>query len=577
MTRTLLVLLIASFGAPIAAPPVNRHESQAARRAPAADKRPVTDRYHGIAVVDDYRWLENWEDPQVKQWTAAENARTREYLDALPARMQVKQRVEELVGASVSFSGLQYRPGTVFALKFDPAKQQPFLVGLRSPSDAAGARVIVDPNALDAKGGIAIDLFAPSRDGSLVAVALSESGSEDSAARVFETATGKERGDRVPRVNFATAGGSIAWNREGSGFYYTRYPQGNERPPADANFYQQVYFHKLGTESTADTYVIGKDFPRIAEIQLAASGDGRWLLAAVANGDGGEFAHYLMDAAGRWTQLTRFEDAIVLAKFGADDMLYLLSRKNAPRGKILRVALADPQLAKAEVVVPQSSGSGPDERSRASIANLVPTATRLYVIDVVGGPSRVRVFDRRGKQLGDVPSPVPSGSVDAILRMDGDEALFHVAGYLEPAAWYRLDSGGGTPARTALFETSPATFADTEVVREFATSKDGTQVPVNIIRRKGTRLDGTNPVLLEAYGGYGISLSPGFLGYMGRVWLDQGGVYVIANLRGGGEYGEEWHRAGNLTRKQNVFDDFIACAQHLIRRSADGRRVDAAA
>src|SRR4029079_15063746 len=142
------------------------------------------------------------------------------------------------------------------------------------------------------------------------------------------------------------AGGSIAWNRDGSGFYYTRYRQGNERPPEDANFYQQVYFHKLGTDSAADTYVIGRDFPRIAEVQLDASDDGRWLLASVANGDGGEFAHYLMDASGRWTQLTRFADAVVRTVFGPDDALYLLSRKNAPRGMILRLPLNTPTLDK---------------------------------------------------------------------------------------------------------------------------------------------------------------------------------------------------------------------------------------
>ncbi len=159
-------------------------------------------------------------------------------------------------------------------------------------------------------------------------------------------------------------GGSIDWNKDGTGFYYTRYPRGNERPPEDANFYQQVYFHKLGTKSSDDTYVIGKDFPRIAEIQLRTSDDGQWLLATVANGDGGEFAHYLVNSAGQWIQVTHFEDAIVSAKFGADGdaALYLLSRKDAPRGKVLRLPLADPSLAKAQVIVPQSSGSGCERR-----------------------------------------------------------------------------------------------------------------------------------------------------------------------------------------------------------------------
>jgi prolyl oligopeptidase len=531
---------------------------------PPADKRPVTDSYHGIKVVDDYRWLENWDDPAVKQWSAAENTRTREYLDALPSRPAIKGRLEQLIGASAGYFALQYRPATLFAMKFDPAKQQPYLVAMPSPDAAASARVIVDPNAGSDKGSMSIQFYVPSLDGRLVAAALTENGSEDSAARVFDTATGKEVGDRVPRVNFATAGGSIAWNRDGSGFYYTRYPQGNERPPEDANFYQQVYFHKLGTPSAADTYVIGKDFPRIAEIQLASSDDGRYLLAAVANGDGGEFAHYLMDPDGRWTQITRFSDAVVSVKFGPDQSLYLLSHKNAPRGMLLRLPLSAPRLEKADVVVRQTPGTGDDERNRASIAAVVPTATRLYVIDLVGGPSRVRVFDARGTALPDLPAAAGAPSVDGVLRMAGDEVLFHASSYLEPSGWYAID--GATAKRTALSETSPIAFGDAEVVREFATSKDGTRVPLNIIRRKGTKLDGSNPVLLEAYGGYGVSLTPNFVGDFGRVWLDQGGVYAIANLRGGGEYGEEWHKAGNLTRKQNVFDDFLGCAQHLIDR-----------
>jgi prolyl oligopeptidase len=529
-------------------------------------KRPVTDEYHGVKVIDDYRWLEDGKDPEVKQWSAAQSARARDYLDHLPSRPAVKRRLEQLFGGtSPNYFYLQYRAGTLFALKDEPPKQQPFLVALHSPDDPGAAQVVVDPNALSAKGAIAIDYYVPSLDGKLVAVALSENGSEDSTAHIFETATGKELSDRVPRVNFATAGGSIAWKSDGSGFYYTHYPQGNERPPEDANFYQQVYFHQLGADSHEDTYVIGRDFPRIAEIQLQTSDDGRWLLAAVANGDGGQFAHYLMDSAGHWTQITHFEDEIVSVKFGRDGELYLLSRRQAPRGKILRLPLADLQLAKAQEAVPQSSGAGTEESARASIEDFSAGAQRLYVVDVMGGPSRVRVFDRQGRQITTLPSPAIA-SVSNLVRTEGDDVLFRVSTYLEPAAWYRFDSASGGSARTALFETSPAKFEDAEVVREFAVSKDGTRVPVNIVRRKGTQLDGKNPTLLVGYGGYGVNLNPHFLGAFGRVWLDQAGVYVIANLRGGAEYGEEWHRAGNLTRKQNVFDDFIACGQRLIER-----------
>jgi prolyl oligopeptidase len=535
---------------------------------PDTPKRPATDDYQGVKVTDDYRWLENWNDPAVKQWSAAQNARTRAYLGQLPSRPAIKTRLKELIaGGSASYSDLQYRAGVLFAMKYQPPQQQPMLVTLRSADDPASTKIIFDPNAASAQGSLAVDYFVPSFGGKYVAAALSKNGSEDAEGHVFEVATGKELPDMVPRVNFGTAGGSIAWKADNSGFYYTRYPQGNERPPEDANFYQQVYFHKLGTDAAQDTYVIGKEFPRIAEIRLQTSDDGRWLLAAVANGDGGQFAHYLMDANGRWTQLTHFEDGIVSVKFatgerGAVDAVYLLSRKDAPRGQILVLLLAHPELTQARILVPQTGG-GPEESDRASIQDFIATWARLYVVDIIGGPSRLRVFDLKGKPLPPPSLPAIADISNGVASAGGD-ALFSVSTYLEPPAWYRVDAATGKAVRTAVFQTSPIHYDDVELKRAFATSKDGTRVPMTIILRKGTKLDGANPALLYGYGGYGINETPGFLGPLYRLWLDAGGIVVLSNLRGGGEYGEEWHRAGNLTHKQNVFDDFIACARYLI-------------
>ena len=549
---------------------------------PATPKKPVTDEYYGVKVTDDYRWLENWDDPVVKQWSAAQNARTREYFDHLSSRPAIKERLKQLVAASsAAYFDVEYRAGMLFAEEFQPPEQQPKLIVMKSADDPASAQIIFDPNTASAKGSLAVDFFVPSFGGKYVAAAMSENGSEDASAHIFEVATGKELSDIVPRVNFATGGGSIAWKADGTGFYYTRYPQGNERPPEDANFYQQIFFHKLGTDAKQDTYILGKDFPRIAEIQLHTSDDGKWLLASVGNGDGGQFAHYLMDLDGHWTQITHFEDGIVSAKFGpggghglglGDGALYLLSRKDAPRGQILRVPLLQTDhaqtavtkidLAQATVIVPQSAG-GPDDSDRASIENFIPTWGHLYVIDIMGGPSRVRVFDVQGKPL-PAPSLPPVSAVDSGVPIAGGDVLFHISTYLEPSAWYHVDAATGKATRTALFETSPVNYDDAEVVRDFAVSKDGTRVPLNIIRRKGTPLDGTHPALLTGYGGYGISTKPDFLGPFTRIWLDQGGIFVDTNLRGGAEYGEEWHLAGNRTHKQNVFDDFLACAQYLI-------------
>jgi prolyl oligopeptidase len=530
---------------------------------PDTPKRPVTDEYQGVKVADDYRWLENWGDPETKQWSTAENAYSRKYLDSLPARAAIKERLRQLITASSpAYYNLQFRGGLLFAMKYQPPQQQPMLVALRSADDPDSAKIIFDPNATSSKGSLAVDFYVPSLDGKYVAVVASEEGSEDSSARIFEVATGKELTDVVPRVNFGTAGGSIDWKADSSGFYYTRYPQGNERPPEDADFYQQVYFHKLGADPKRDAYVIGKEFPRIAEIQLRTSDNGRWLVVAVANGDGGQFAHYVMDSSGHWTQVTHFEDGIVSAKVGANDALYLLSRKDAPRGQILRLPLPNLSLSQAKIVVPQSSGLGTDESARVSIESFVPAGGSLYVTDIMGGPSRLRVYDDQGSSSTTVSPPI--SAIGQVVPVGGDDVLVYISSFLQPAAWWRFDSGQKKLSRTALFQTSASNFDDAEVVRDFAISKDGTRVPVNIIRRKGTRLDGANPTLLEGYGGYGVSEKPYFLGSFARVWLDQGGVYVDANLRGGGEYGEEWHKAGNLTRKQNVFDDFIACAQYLI-------------
>lgn len=529
---------------------------------PETAKRPVTDEYHGVKVTDDYRWLEDWSDPEVQRWSAAENGFARAYLDHLPDRAAIKERFKRLINeSSAHYFELGFRGGVVFAMKYQPPYQQAMLITMVSADEPESAKTIFDPDAGGRLGSLSIDYYSASLDGKYVAVAASEGGSEDASARVFEVASRKQLTDVVPRVNFATAGGSIAWKADDSGFYYTRYPQGNERPAEDANFCQQVYFHKLGTDAKLDSYVIGKEFPRIAEIQLRMSDDGRWLLAAVANGDGGEYAHYVMDASGKWTQVTHFEDGVVSVQFGQKDELYLLSRKAAPRGRVLWLEAPTEPLAKAKMMVAQSTGEGTEE-NRASIERITTSGECLYVTDIIGGPSRLRVFDDKGSLLATIEPPV--SAIGEVVPSGGSDALLQVSSYLEPAAWERFDRDKKKLVKTGMFVTSGVKFEDAEVVRGFATSRDGMRVPLNIVRRKGTKLDGTNPTLLYGYGGYGISEKPNFLGSFGRLWLDQGGVYALANLRGGAEYGEEWHKAGNLTKKQNVFDDFLACAQYLI-------------
>ncbi len=519
-------------------------------------REPVTNVYHGVQVVDDYQWLEDATNAAVREWTRAQNERTRAYFDKLPFHDGVAQELEELLADQSASYSVAYRRGeSIFALRNKPPAQQPVLVRLKSLYPPALWKVVFDPNAWNTNGTTAMDWFVPSPDGRLVAISLSENGSEDGTLHFFETATGRHLPDTIPSVQYPTGGGSAAWNADGTGIFYTRYPHAGERPEADLHFYQQVWFHELGKPVSADTYEMGREFPRIAEIELDSSKDGQWLLATVANGDGGDFAHYLRNAAGQWRQLTRFEDGVKQIKFGHDGALYLRSLQDAPHGRLLRLPLDDLDLSKAKVVVPEDRGV---------IQDFEPSAHGLYVNELVGGPSRLRYYRQGKRKPVEVPVP-PVSSVSGLHCWHEDDVLFANTSYLTPTAWYEWAPGQKQPRLTALRTISPVSFDDIEVVREFATSKDGTKVPLNILRKKGLKLDGNNPTILYGYGGYGISLTPRFNPTL-RVWFDAGGVYAIANLRGGGEFGEEWHKAGNLTNKQNVFDDFIACAEHLIKR-----------
>ena len=522
---------------------------------PAAIRQAQTNNYHGTAVVDNYLWMENMADPSVRAWSDAQNLHTRAYLDGRPARARIQEKLQEYYGkVSPNVAGLEYRGGVLFAMKFQPPAQQPWLVTLKSASETNGERVVLDPNKLNGKGTTAIDWFVPSPDGKLVAISLSENGSEDGTLHFYDVATGRELGDKIPRVQYPTAGGSACWNSDGSGVYYTRFPAPGERPEGDLHFYQQIYFHKLGEAVERDRYELGRDFPRIAEVQLETREDGTLQLATVANGDGGDFAHFLREKSGQWKRLTRFEDQVKHIEFGADDALYLLSKQGAPHGKILRLPLSAGALAETKVFVPEGA---------EVIEHFQPSAHGLFVQDLVGGPSQIRFFDASGKLKTAVPTK-PISAVQQMVWLGDDRLLFRSISFIEPYRWMIYNGGDNSLVATPMVGTSPADFSDVEVIRESAISKDSTKVPLNIIRKKGVKLDGTNPTLLYGYGGYGISLSPSF-SFARKIWLDQGGVYVVANIRGGGEFGEDWHKAGNLTRKQNVFDDFAAAAQYLIK------------
>lgn len=554
-TRSWIVLFLSgsiTFGAALAADP----------GAPVSDQHPVSDVYHNVTVSDPYRWLENTADPKVHAWSAAQDARTRKYLDELPQRAPIfKQLMSQISATSSSYRGLRAVGPAVFAYYSQPPKQQPMIAVLTNAANPSLARIIVDPNTINPKGTTAIDWFVPSPDGKILAVSMSENGSEDGTLHLFNVNSGKEFGPLIPRVQYPTGGGSLEWRADSRGFWYTRYP-GPDKPASDQHFFQQVYFHKMGDDPANDAYVLGWDFPKVAEIKLDARYNPKLIVVSVANGDGGEFAHYVIGASGSAQQITHFNDKIVAVTADADGALYLVSRKGAPHGKILKLDPGVTDLSRAATIVPESDAvmlaSGEFGGEPVAV-----TPAALYVRELIGGPSRVAIFDHAGAPKGMLPLPNVA-AVDEVEPLSDGTVLYSVETYLRPPHFSRYDSKTAKASDTLLTQTSPVSFSDTEVIREFVKSKDGTSIPINIVRRKGTQLNGANPVLLYGYGGYGISETPGFLGADVRLWLDGGGVFVDANLRGGGEFGEDWHAQGALTHKQNVFDDFLAAAEHLI-------------
>jgi prolyl oligopeptidase len=531
-------------------------------KVPATEMKTVTDSYFGKTVSDPYRWLEDEQSPAVKQWNIEQNNHARGYLDSIAVHSPIKEKVTALIkAASPSYSSLASAGGQVFAEYNDPQFQQPKLVVLGANIDPATQRVILDPNKMDSKGLTAIDWFEPSHDGKRVAVSLSKNGSEDGTLHIYDVASGAELSDVIPRVQFPTAGGSVAWSADSQGFWYTRYP-GDEAKTEDRHFFLQTYFHKLGADWRQDPLLLGtKDgLPRIAEIFL----DNRYapdaVLASVQKGDGGEWQQWILRADGTKTKISDFGDKVVAATLGPDGSLYMVSLAQAPNGKVLKLAAKTTSLAQAQVIVPEADAAiqiGDFQHA------LNFSATKLFVNYIAGGPGEIRSFGLDGKGQSTLPfSDIASfGGITSLAQGD---MLIGVSSYLKPHRYVRWNAAASKIEETKLATSSLAKFDDTEIVRIFATSKDGTKVPVNVARKRGTVLNGKNPTLLYGYGGYGISQKPHFLGPNIRVWLDGGGVYAEANIRGGAEFGERWHQEGMLTKKQNVFDDFAAAAQTLI-------------
>lgn len=531
---------------------------------PKTDKRPVTDVYHNVKITDDYRWLENVNSAEVTEWVKAQNALSNSYLNRLAWKPFLEKRVEELMGGDsvVNYSAGAWASGKFFGSRSDPKLQQPQLIVFTDPLRPEDGRVLVDPNALETSGARTIDWYEPSPDAGYIGVSMSDRGSEIGDLHLYDVQTGKQVDVVIPGVQGATAGGNIAWTPDSKGFYYTRYPRAGERSKEDSHFYQQLWFHQLGTPISSDSYQLGKDFPRIAEIRVATHSSGV-VLASIQNGDGGEFFHYIKPAGSKdWKQITQYSDRVVQMDFAANGDLIAISRMGAPRGKLLLVSRSEYDLKKSRVIVPE--GEHNIVNDHYGTRTIVGGTDRVYITYQTGGPSEVRVFGYDGRKMAK-PSQGPVSAVTSLVPVGSNDLLFFSMSYFSPAKGYIFRAAAGKTEPTGIGSRILVDYSDFEAVREFALSKDGTRVPVSILRRKGMKLDGSHPTVVTGYGGYGVSIQP-FHSASIKALLEAGVVFATANLRGGGEFGEHWHDQGRLTRKQNVFNDFEAVLRHMVKR-----------
>ena len=517
----------------------------------------VRDTYHGVSVEDPYRWLEG-DGADVAQWSDAQNAHARRILDGLPDVEKLREEIAAILRAPITeYGAVQVAGKRLFLLRRQPAKEQAELIVATAPDKVAEAKLVLDPTAT---GNVhrAIDWFVPAPDGTKVAVSISEMGSEAGDLHVIDL-DGKLLEPVIPNVQRGTGGGTAVWTPDGKGLLYTRYPATGEKPESERDFWQQVWFHALGTPVASDRHELGKDLPKIAEIRLARDRKGR-VIANVKNGDGSEYRHYLRDAKGAWRMLADWGDHVTYVGFGATDDLWVVTTKDAPRGKVLLLPPGG-SLAQAKTIIAETKETIVTEFWEEW--GVTDAGDRIYVTYQLGGPTELRAFTRTGKPLGAVPLPPVSASGKPTLLAD-NSLLVDSASYTTPRTFYRVTAKGATPV-PAMSPKPPVDLSGIEVIREHATSKDGTQVPLTVLAPRGAPRDGSQRCIATGYGGYGISETPAYPATWAPL-LARGVCLVRTNLRGGGEFGEAWHAAGALTNKQNVFDDFAAVLQFLVDR-----------
>ncbi|MBN1285046.1 MAG: S9 family peptidase [Anaerolineae bacterium] len=507
------------------------------------------DDYHGVKVADPYRWLEDPDSPEMAAWGKAQNKVTFGYLEGIATRAKIKERLTELWDFP-KVNGVFKRGGRYFQLRNTGLQNQDVLYVMDALD--ANSRVLIDPNTLSEDGTVALVNWSVGKDGGKIAYATTSSGSDWLTWRVRDVDTGEDLPDRVEWSKFSDA----SWPDDGSGFFYSAYdPPEAGAEYTGAHYYHKVYFHKLGAPQAEDDLIYERPDQKEWGFDAGVTDDGRYLVIFVFQGTDTRNGIFYKDleTGGDFVELLQPLEAAFNPVGNDGPVFYFVTDLDAPRGRLVAIDTRNPGPDHWRTLVPE----GEDKLESVTIVH--DQFVALYLHDA---HSQIRRFDKAGDLLGEVELPA-LGSVQALSgRPDHDEMFYIFTSFVYPGTAYRYDfKTGGSEAIAA----PPRKFDPDEYITEqlFAAGKDGARVPMFVTHKKGLAKNGDNPALLYGYGGFNISITPSFSA-MWLAWLEMGGVLAVANLRGGGEYGEEWHQAGMIHNKQNVFDDFIACAEHLI-------------
>jgi prolyl oligopeptidase len=530
--------------------------AQAPAKYPATRKDATTDTYFGTRVADPYRWLEDQNSAEVSRWVDAENRVTGDYLAKIPLRETFRAEMTRLTNVP-RVSVPQRVAGKLYFTRNTGLQNQSVVFEQASPSGAP--RMLIDPNTISADGSTELSRFDPSPDGKYLAYSLSVGGSDWSEIHLRRLADMSALTDTVHWVKYS----GVSWTNDGKGFFYTRYPTPNKDSILTAKAINgRIYYHTVGTPDAKDRLIYSR--PDRADWYLGAgvSEDGRFLTITMNHGTEPKNLLFVADmksglhpdVGAAIVPYYTGNDAEYYPVGNAGDTIIMQTTANAPKRKIVSLVAGDTARAHWHVVVPE----GNDVLETSAMAG-----GRVVTQTLEDVKSRLRMFSVSGKPLGDIALPGIGTIAGLSSRSDTPELFYRYASFLTPYTVYRYDIKAGT---STPFQPPHVPFDASryETKQVFFRSKDGTRVPMFITAKKGVVLDGSHPTVLEAYGGFNISNTPGFSTNV-AVWLQHGGVYALANIRGGGEYGDAWHRAGMLDKKQNVFDDFIGAAEYLVK------------